>query len=80
MITFYDFTHRFKRSMLEITSDTDYKTIKKYLDPLQKEKLPDNVKFKVAVGEKTMTLFAFMNAEKSFILKGLLMYCHNLLI
>lgn len=52
MVSCYDFTHRFKRSMLEITSDADYDTIMKYLDPLQTEKLPDNVTFRVAAGKK----------------------------
>ena len=66
MITFYDFTHRFKRSMLEITSDTDYKTIKKYLDPLQKEKLPDNVKFKVAVGKKNYDIIRLYECGEEF--------------
>ena len=47
MISCYYFTHRFKRSMLEITSDTDYDTLWKYLNPLQTEKLPDNITFRV---------------------------------
>lgn len=52
MKTIYMFTHRFKRSMLEITSDTDYDTLWKYLNPLQTEKLPDNITFRVAAGKK----------------------------
>ena len=40
MITYYKIFNRFKRSMLEITSETDYKILRKYLDPLRKEKLP----------------------------------------
>ena len=38
--------------MLEITSETDHKILRRYLDPLQKEKLPDGIKFKVAAGKK----------------------------
>jgi hypothetical protein len=43
MISLFDLTHRFKRSMLEITSETSYDILDKYLDPSQTEKLPDDV-------------------------------------
>ena len=43
MFSYYSFNHRFKRSMLEITSKTSYDILWKYLDPLQKEKLPEKL-------------------------------------
>ena len=52
MITFYKLTHRFKRSMLEIKTDSPIEFYEDYLDPLQTEKLPGNVSFKVAAGKK----------------------------
>ena len=51
MITFYRFTHRFKRSLLEITSDSQY-VYYWNPDPLLKEKLPDNIVFEIAAGKK----------------------------
>lgn len=66
MITFYNLTHRFKRSMLEITSETDYELFRKYLDPLQKEKLPDNVFFKVAKGNKNYDIIRLYECGEEF--------------
>ena len=52
MISFFNLVHRFKRGMIEIISDTSDDILDKYLDPTQTEKLPENVKFKVAAGKK----------------------------
>ena len=54
MITFYRFTHRFKRSLLEITSDSQY-VYYWNPDPLLKEKLPDNIVLKLLLEKKHMT-------------------------
>ena len=51
MITFFRFTHRFKRSLLEITSDSQY-VYYWNPDPLSKEKLPNNIVFEIAAGKK----------------------------
>lgn len=51
MITFYRFTHRFKRSLLEIKSDSQY-VYYWNPDPLSKEKLPDYIVFEIAAGKK----------------------------
>ncbi len=52
MVTFYYLTHRFKRSMLEITSDSLYEYYWD-TDPLSREKLPSEITFKVAAGKKS---------------------------
>lgn len=66
MNTFFDFGHRFKRSMLEITSDTDYDTLWKYLNPLQTEKLPDNITFRVAAGKKAYDIIRLYESGEEF--------------
>ena len=66
MITYYKIFNRFKRSMLEITSETDYKILRKYLDPLRKEKLPDDIKFKVAVGKKNYDIIRLYECGEEF--------------
>ncbi len=66
MKTIYMFTHRFKRSMLEITSDTDYDTLWKYLNPLQTEKLPDNITFRVAAGKKAYDIIRLYESGEKF--------------
>ena len=52
--------------MLEITSETDYKILRKYLDPLRKEKLPDDIKFKVAVGKKNYDIIRLYECGEEF--------------
>ncbi len=51
MISFYYLTHRFKRSLLEITSESP---VVYYWDPdpLSKERLPNEIVFKIAIGKK----------------------------
>ena len=58
MISLFCLTHRFKRSMLEITSETSYDILDKYLGPAQTEKLPD-VHFKVVAGKKNYDIIRY---------------------
>jgi len=66
MISFYSFYHRFKRSMLEITSITPYDILWKYLDPLQKEKLPENIVFTIASGKKAYDIIRLYESGEYF--------------
>ncbi len=66
MISFYYFSHRFKRSMLEITSETSYDILDKCLDPTQTEKLPDDVCFKVAAGKKDYDIIRYYGVGWKF--------------
>lgn len=66
MISFYYFSHRFKRSMLEITSETSYDILDKCLDPTQTEKLPDDVCFKVAIGKKDYDIIRYYGVGWKF--------------
>ena len=66
MISLFDLTHRFKRSMLEITSETSYDILDKYLDPSQTEKLPDDVCFKVAAGKKDYDIIRYYEVGWEF--------------
>ena len=52
MVSFYFLEHRFKRSMLEITSSTSYEVLWKYLIPHKKIKLQEDITFSVAAGKK----------------------------
>lgn len=53
MISIYDFYSRNKRSMITIkTSEMPAELLAQYLDPINNEKLPDNVTFKIAKGKK----------------------------
>ena len=70
MISLFCLTHRFKRSMLEISSEISYSELRDYLRPLQNKILPDNVLFKIAFGKKDMILYAFSKVvERAFILR-----------
>jgi hypothetical protein len=72
MITFYNLTHRFKRGLLEITSETSYSELRRFLDPLQNEKLPENVRFKVAAGNKCYDIIRLHERYEEF-------YSHRLI-
>ena len=45
--------------MLEITSETSYDILDKYLGPAQTEKLPDDVHFKVVAGKKKYDIIRY---------------------
>ena len=53
MISIYDFYSRNKRSMVTIkTSDMPTELLALYFDPINNEKLPDYITFKIAKGKK----------------------------
>ncbi len=66
MVTYYILTHRFKRGMIEITSETDYRLFQRYLDPLQKERLPNNIKFRIAAGSKKYDIIRLYERGEEF--------------
>lgn len=66
MIPLFEFTHRFKKGMLEISSNTSYDILWKYLDPLQKERLPSNITFKVKTGKKQYDIIRLYESGEEF--------------
>lgn len=63
----YNFHNAFKRSMFEITSNTSYDFLCKYLGPSNKEKLPEDVVFKIAAGKKNYDVIRrFQSGELFF--------------
>ena len=52
MFPIFYLTHRFKRSMLEITSETSSDILWDCLRPLHNKNLPENITFKVVAGKK----------------------------
>lgn len=63
----YNFHNAFKRSMLEITSDTSYDFLCEYLSPSNKEKFPQNLVFKIAAGNKKYDIIRrFQSGELFF--------------
>ena len=66
METVYNFHNDFKRSQLEITSDTSYSMLRKYLLPYQKEKLPEDVTFRVAAGKKNYDVIRLFECGEYF--------------
>lgn len=52
--------------MIEITSETDYRLFQRYLDPLQKERLPNNVKFRIAAGSKKYDIIRLYERGEEF--------------
>ena len=55
--------------MLEITSDTSIDVLWKYLNPLQKNKLPDIVHFKVSAGKKAYDIIRLYESGEYFFSK-----------
>lgn len=66
MVSIFDFTHRFKRSMLEIISDIPIEFLWNYLNPLQKEKLPANILFRVVAGKKAYDIIRLYESGENF--------------
>ena len=66
MISFYFLTHRFKRSMLEITSETSYDVLWKYLLPYKTKPLPADVTFTVAAGKKEYDIIRLYESSVFF--------------
>ena len=79
MISFYYLTHRFKRSLLEITSESPFV----YYwdpDPLSKERLPNEIVFKIAIGKKAYDIIRRYEDRGHFFHKKILIFCLNLWI
>ena len=66
MKTVFNLHNAFKRSQIEITSDIPYSLLREYLVPYNKEKLPENVKFKVAVGKKNYDVIRLFECGHHF--------------
>ena len=66
MKTFYRLSHRFKSSMLEITSDIPVEYSWQYLNTSRKEKLPDGIDFSVATGKKAYDIIRFFERGERF--------------
>ncbi len=66
MITVFSLGNAWKRSQLEIASEISYKILCERLIPYQKEKLPDNVTFKVATGKKAYDLIRLYESGEYF--------------
>ena len=72
MVSFYFLSHRFKRSMLEITSDTSYDVLWKYLLPHKKQPLPRDVIFSVAAGKKKYDIIRLYESGEYFYSKKII--------
>ena len=70
MVAFYFLTHRFKRSMLEITSETSYDVLWKYLLPYKTKPLPADVTFTVAAGKKEYDIIRLYESSVDFFIKN----------
>lgn len=66
MVSFYFLEHRFKRSMLEITSSTSYEVLWNYLNPHKKIKLQENITFFVAAGKKAYDIIRLYESGEYF--------------
>ena len=66
MISLYNFNHRFKKGMLEITPDVEVEDIWKYLLPMSTEKLPDGIGFSVVRGNKLYDIIRLHEGGQRF--------------
>lgn len=66
MNNYYFFFNDSRRSMLQLSSEIDYIVLRKYLSPLQKDKLPDNIKFNVASGKKNYDIIRLYEGVGDF--------------
>lgn len=66
MITVFSIGNAWKRSQLEIDSEIPYKILCEHLIPYQKEKLPNNIIFKVATGKKAYDLIRLFESGEFF--------------
>ncbi|MBO4810002.1 MAG: hypothetical protein J5552_00385 [Prevotella sp.] len=58
--------------MVEITSETDYGMLRHYLDPLQNERLPDDVKFEIASGNRCYDIIRLYERGEEFYSKKII--------
>ena len=81
MITFYYFTHRFKRSMLEIIpTEPSFDLSWEHVSPLYKEQFLANVTFSVVTGKKSYDIIRRYEDRGQFFHKKILIFCLNLWI
>ena len=66
MTTVFNFHNAFKRSQLEIISNIPNKLIWDYLVPYKKERLPENITFKIAAGKKNYDLIRLFQSGEFF--------------
>ena len=66
MNSVFDFHNAFKRSQLEIISNIPNKLIWDYLVPYKKERLPENITFKIAAGKKNYDLIRLFQSGEFF--------------
>ena len=72
MITVFSLGNAWKKSQLEIASEISHKKLCEQLVPYQKEKLPDNVTFKVATGKKAYDLIRLYESGEYFFSKKII--------
>lgn len=66
MNTVFDMINDSKRSQLEIISNVSYTLLWDYLVPYKKEKLPDDVTFRVSVGKKNYDVIRLFESGEYF--------------
>lgn len=66
MISVYNLYSACKRSILEIKSDVSFGILAEYLIPYKKERLPENVTFKVAAGKKFFDIIRLYESGRLF--------------
>ena len=66
MISLYNFNHRFKKGMQEITPDVEVEDIWKYLLPMSTEKMPDGIGFSVVRGNKQYDIIRLHEGGQRF--------------
>ena len=66
MRTYFELFHRFKNSMLEITSEIPVEYSWQYLTECSKDKLPDGIDFSVATGKKAYDIIRFFERGEYF--------------
>ena len=66
MISVFNLHNACKRSILEITSDVPFAILAEYLIPYKKERLPENVTFKVAAGKKFFDVIRLYESGRLF--------------
>lgn len=66
MIPVFNLYSACKRSILEITSDVSFSILAEYLIPYKKERLPENITFKVAAGKKPFDIIRLYESGRLF--------------
>lgn len=66
MKTVFELNNSFKRSQIEIKSDTPNDLLEDYLKPYQKERLIESITFKVAAGKKDFDVIRLFQSGQYF--------------